>query len=98
VTQLGWVGVWLLIAGGLAILIEVTVMAVWGVAVGRRSRILAARLETERTLIEADLAKLRVAIEEMERLWRPYHKTLRFLRNPLVIALLQSYRRRAVAR
>jgi hypothetical protein len=98
VTQLGWVGVWLLIAGGLAILIEVTVMAVWGVAVGRRSRILAARLETERTLIEADLAKLRLAIEEMERLWRPYHKTLRFLRNPLVIALLQSYRRRAAAR
>jgi hypothetical protein len=98
VTQLGWVGVWLLIAGGLAILIEVTVMAVWGVAVGRRSRILAARLETERNLIEADLAKLRLAIEEMERLWRPYHRTLRFLRNPLVIALLQSYRRRAAAR
>lgn len=97
-TRLGWVGVWLLVAGGLAILIEVTVMAVWSVAVGRRSRILAARLETERTLIEADLAKLRLAIEEMERLWRPYHKTLRFLRNPLVIALLQSYRRRAAAR
>jgi hypothetical protein len=98
VTQPGWVGVWLLVAGSLAILIEAVVVAVWGVAFGKRAQILAARLETERNLIESDLAKLRLAIEEMERLWRPYHRTLRFLRNPLVIALLQSYRRRAAAR
>ena len=97
-TQLGWIGVWLLVAGGLAILIETVVVAVWGAALGKRARIVAARLETERSMIESDLAKLRLAIEEMERLWRPYHKTLRFLRNPLVIALLQSYWRRAGAR
>jgi hypothetical protein len=98
VTRLGWIGVWLLVAGGLAILIEAVVMAVWGLALGKRARILASQLQTERDLIESDLAKLRLAIEEMERLWRPYHKTLRFLRNPLVIALLQSYRRRAAVR
>ncbi|HEV2036542.1 MAG TPA: hypothetical protein VGU71_20515 [Candidatus Dormibacteraeota bacterium] len=97
-TQLGWIGVWLLVAGGVAILIEAVVMTFWGLALGRRARILAARLETERQLIESDFAKLRLAIAEMERLWRPYHRTLRFLRNPLVIALLQSYRRRAAAR
>jgi hypothetical protein len=98
VTELGWIGVWLLVAAGVAILVEAIVLAVWGVAMGKRARLLAERLETERELIEADLAKLRLAIEEMRRLWQPYRKTLRWLRNPLVIALLQSYRRRAAAR
>ncbi len=97
-TQLGWIGVWLLAAGGLAILVEVTVMAVWGAALGERTRLLAVRLEFERGLLESDLEQLRHAIEETERLWRPYRRTLRWLRNPLLIALLQSYRRRAAAR
>lgn len=97
-TQLGWIGVWLLVVGGLAILIEMVVLAVWGVAMGKRARLLAEHLEAEREVIESDLAKLRLALEEMRRLWQPYHKTLRWLRNPLIIALLQSYRRRAAAR
>jgi hypothetical protein len=94
VTELGWIGVWLLVAGGVAIVVEMVVLAVWGVAMGKRARTLADRLEAERGQIESDLAKLRLAIEEMRRLWQPYRKTLRWLRNPLVIALLQSYRRR----
>jgi hypothetical protein len=98
VTELGWIGVWLLVAGGVAILVEMVVLAVWGVAMGKRARTLADRLEADHGQIESDLAKLRLAIEEMRRLWQPYHKTLRWLRNPLVIALLQSYRRRAAAR
>ena len=97
-TQLGWIGVWLLVAAGLAILIEMILVAVWGVAVGKRARLLAEALETERGLIESDLQRLRLAIEETERLWKPYHRALRWLRHPLVIALLQSYRRRAAAR
>jgi hypothetical protein len=98
VTQLGWIGVWLLVAAALAILIELTLMAVWGLAIGKRARLLSEGLEKERGLIESDLQRLRLAIEETERLWRPYRKALRWLRHPLVIALLQSYRRRAMAR
>jgi hypothetical protein len=98
VTQLGWVGVWLLVAAGLAILIELTLMAVWGVAIGKRAQMLNQLLETERGLIESDLKRLRLAIEETQRLWQPYRKALRWLRHPLVIALLQSYRKRAAAR
>ena len=97
-TQLGWVGVWLLVAAGLAILIELTLMAVWGVAIGKRAQMLNQLLETERGLIESDLKRLRLAIEETQRLWQPYRKALRWLRHPLVIALLQSYRKRAAAR
>lgn len=97
-TQLGWIGVWLLVAAGLAILLELTLMAVWGLAVGKRAQLLAEGLETERGLIESDLQRLRLAVAETERLWQPYRKALRWLRHPLVIALLQSYRRRATAR
>ncbi len=97
-TELGWIGVWLLVASGLAIVVEAGVMAVWGVAAGRRARQLVGRLEAERGLIEADLAKLRLAIEETRRLWEPYRKTLRWLRHPLIIALVQSYRRRVAVR
>jgi hypothetical protein len=98
VTQLGWVGVWLLVAAGLAILIELTLMAIWGVAIGKRAQMLNQLLETERGLIESDLKRLRLAIVETQRLWQPYRKALRWLRHPLVIALLQSYRKRAAAR
>jgi hypothetical protein len=98
VTQLGWIGVWLLVAAGLTILLELILMAVWGLAIGKRARLLAQGLEKERGLIESDLQRLRLAIEETQRLWRPYRTALRWLRHPLVIALLQSYRRRATAR
>jgi hypothetical protein len=98
VSELGWIGVWLLVIGGLAILVEMVVMAVWGMTMGKHAIVLAERLAEEGDVIESDLAKLRLALEEMRRLWQPYHKTLRWLRNPLVIALLQSYRRRAAAR
>ncbi len=64
---LGKIGVWLLVAGGIGILVEMVLMAVWGVALGRR-------------------------------LWRPYRRALRWLRHPLVLALLGSYRRRMAAR
>lgn len=97
-TQLGWIGVWLLVAAGLAILLELTLMAVWSLAIGKRARLLSEGLEAERGLIESDLQRLRLAIEETQRLWQPYRKALRWLRHPLVVALLQSYRRRAAAR
>jgi len=98
VTTIGWVGVGLLVAAGVAILIESVVAAWWGMTVARRALILSQRLETEWGLVESDLEKLRLAMEETKRLWRPYRIALRWVQNPLLIALLGSYRRRRLVR
>lgn len=93
------IGVWLLVVSIVAIVLEGVVTAVWAVSLARRSVALSERLESERTLIEADLERLRAAIEEVKRLWLPYRRILRWVRHPLAIALLESYaRRRAGAR
>ena len=98
-TLLGWIGVWLLVAGAVAIVVEGVVAVVWGVGLARRTRALSQQMETERGLIEADLERLREAVDETTRLWRPYERALRWLRHPLTIALLESFaRRRAAAR
>jgi hypothetical protein len=93
------IGVWLLVGSVVAIVLEGVVAAVWGAALARRSVALSERVQSERVLIEADLERLRAAIEEAGRLWRPYRRVLRWVRHPLVVALLESYaRRRAGAR
>ncbi|MDQ6877865.1 MAG: hypothetical protein M3082_09230 [Candidatus Dormibacteraeota bacterium] len=97
-TTLGWVGVGLLVVAGLAVVVELILAAVWGVAVARRSMKLSERLQAERGMLNADMERLRLSIEEMKRLWRPYRTLLRWLRHPLTIALLQSYRRRGMVR
>jgi hypothetical protein len=98
VTTLGWVGIGLLVAAGLAIVVEGALAAVWGAAVAKRALKLSELLNTERGLLESDLEKLRLAMEETRRLWRPYSVALRWLGHPLTIALLQSYRRRWLVR
>jgi hypothetical protein len=95
---LGTIGIWLLVAGGLAIVVELALVAIWGLALGRRARALSERIESERSQMRADVETLRQAIDEMKVLWRPYRRVLRWLRHPLVIALLSSYRRRMAAR
>jgi hypothetical protein len=90
----GWVGVWLLVAGAVAIVIEGVLAAVWALAVGKRTRVLAERLQAEQTMLEEDVRRLRLALQEMELLWQPYGRALRWLRHPLIVALLQSYARR----
>jgi hypothetical protein len=97
VTPIGWVGVWLLVASVVAIMVEGAVAAIWAMSMVKRSRALSERLEVERGLIEADIARLRAAIEETSRLWAPYGRILRWVRHPLVIALLESYGRRRLA-
>jgi hypothetical protein len=97
VTQLGWIGVWLLVAGAVVIVAEAVLVVVWGMAVARRSRALQERLETERALIEADVHRLKAALEETDRLWKPYRRALRVLNHPLVIALIGSFARRRAA-
>ena len=93
------IGVWLLVVSVAAIVVEGVVAAVWGVSLAKPSVALSERVQSERALIEADLERLRAAIEETKRLWRPYRRILKWVRHPLAIALLQSYaRRRAGAR
>lgn len=93
------IGVWLLVVSAAAIVVEGVLAAVWAASLGKRSRALSEAVESQRALIEDDLARLRAAVEETRRLWRPYERILRWGRHPLVIALLQSLaRRRARAR
>jgi len=99
VDTIGWIGVWLLVVCVVAIVVEGVVVALWSVAMAKRTTVLSEQLQTERGLIEEDVKRLRAAIEETTRLWKPYRRALRWLRHPITIALLQSYsRRRAVIR
>jgi hypothetical protein len=93
-TLIGWIGVWLLAVSAVAFVVEGLLAAVWGMAMAKRSRALAELIQTERGLVEADIARLRAALEDTKRLWRPYRRALRWLRHPLAIALLRSLARR----
>jgi len=80
----------------LAIVIEGVLAAVWSMRVAKAAELLSQRIESEKAQIDADLARLRAALEEMQRLWQPYRRLLRWLQHPLVIALLASFRRRRI--
>jgi hypothetical protein len=67
---------------------------VWSWKVAKRARELSERLAAERMELQADLARLRAALEETKVLWRPYGRILKWARHPLAIALLESYARR----
>lgn len=98
-SDLAWIGVWLLVVSVAAIVVEGALAGVWSWRMSSRALALSERMATERALLDADLAKLRAALEETQRLWQPYRRVLRWLRHPLVVALMQSYaRRRASAR
>jgi hypothetical protein len=93
------IGVWLLVVSAVAIVVEGVLAAVWAASLVKRSRALSDAIESQRALIEADLERLRAAVEQTKRLWRPYERILRWVRHPLAIALLESLaRRRARAR
>jgi hypothetical protein len=98
VTPMAWYGVWLLAGSAALIVVELALMGIWGFQLSRRARALTKVVEGERTLIQADMARLRAALEETRVLRRPYARILRWLRHPLVIALIGSYRRRWAAR
>jgi hypothetical protein len=98
VRDIGSGGAWLLAGSGVVIVIEGVVAGVWTTRLARRARVLAQRIETERGLLQADVERLQLALEETRRLWQPYRRILRFLRHPLVAALVGSYRRRWAAR
>ena len=88
------VGPWLLVLGAAVIVVEGTVASVWTVRLARQGRALTAMLERERGLVQADVSRLRETLEETRRLWEPWRRALRWLRHPLVAALLASFWRR----
>src|SRR2546422_3035832 len=99
VTDLGWIGVWLLLLGVLAIVLQGVFAAIWTARIVKRSRALRGALASEQAKLQAESARLQAALVEMDLLWRPYRRLLGWLRHPIGIALLQSFaRRRAAAR
>jgi hypothetical protein len=90
----GSIGVWLLVVSVVAIVLEMVLAALWSWKVAKRARELSERLAAERMELQADLARLRAALEETKVLWRPYGRILKWARHPLAIALLESYARR----
>lgn len=98
-SDLGWIGIWLLVIGSAAVLVELALMGIWTARLARRSRTLSERLMADQARLRADVERLQGSIAETQALWQPYRRLLRWLRHPIAIALLQSYaRRRAAAR
>jgi len=95
---LGTIGIWLLVAAGLVLILELVLIAVWGAAMSRRMLALNQSIASQRAEIQADLERLRRAIEETRVLWQPYRRILRTLNHPLVLAVFASVRRRRAAR
>lgn len=95
--ELAELGIGLLIAGVLAIVVEGVLAAVWTARLARRARALSDRMTAAQAQLQADVARVQAALAEMEQLWQPYARLLRWLRHPIVIALMQSFARRVAA-
>jgi hypothetical protein len=97
--DLSWIGIWLLVIGVIFIVVELTLAGIWSVRIVNSARALSKGLTSEQARLQADVERLRGAMADMQVLWRPYGRALRWLRHPVAIALLQSLaRRRAPAR
>ncbi len=97
--DLGWIGVWLLVFGAAVILVELILAGIWSVRIANRSRVLRARLMPEQAQLRSAVERMNASLVEMQFLWQPYRRLLRWLGHPLTIALMQSFaRRRAAAR
>jgi hypothetical protein len=95
--DLGVVGIWVLVGSLVAIVVEGVLAAAWSLRIARKAGALNARLAEERGRLQSDVERLRRALAEMEVLWQPYGRALRWLRHPITVALLQSYARRRTA-
>jgi hypothetical protein len=93
----GSIGVWLLVIGAVAVVVEGALAGLWSFGLARRAQELRGRLVEEQERLQVDVERLRLAIAETETLWQPYARLLRWLRHPIVIALIQSYARRRAA-
>jgi hypothetical protein len=95
----GLIGIYLLIVCAVAIVVEMALGAFWSFRIAGHANTLNERLTSERANLEAEVERLRMALDETIVLWRPYKRLLWWLQHPLAIALVQSFmRRRAAAR
>jgi hypothetical protein len=98
-TDLAWLGVSLLIVCVVMIGVEFAMLGTWSWSLVKRAKLLSERLATEQVLLKSEQDQLIAQLQVTEVLWQPYGRALRWLRHPLVIALLESYAGRgAVAR
>ena len=94
--DLSWIGIWLLVGGVTAVVVELGLMGLWSLQVARKSRALAERLKGEQSRLQADVERLKASLAMTQELWQPYRRLLRWLRHPIVVAVIQSYARRRV--
>jgi hypothetical protein len=97
VSDLAWLGVTLLIVSVVMIGVEGALLGIWSWNLAKRAKLLSERLATERVLLQSDVDQLIAQLQVTAVLWQPYGRALRWLRHPLVIALLESYARRGMA-
>jgi hypothetical protein len=84
--------------GLLAILIELALIMPRAIRLTKKARTLTFLVNENLRLTNHELEILRQSQAETSALLRPYRRIARYLRNPLVLALLESYRRRRKAR
>jgi hypothetical protein len=96
--DLGWIGVWLLVISGAAVVVELAIMGAWSFRLARRSQLLSQSLMAQQAALEADAERLETSIAQMSELWKPYARLLRWLQHPIAIALIRSYAGRRAAR
>jgi hypothetical protein len=77
--------------------VEGALLGIWSWNLAKRAKLLSERLATERVLLQSDVDQLIAQLQVTAVLWQPYGRALRWLRHPLVIALLESYARRGMA-
>src|SRR5438132_14354001 len=98
-TDLGWIGVWLLVVGVLAIVPEGVFAALWTARIVKRWRALREDLASEQAKLQAESARLHRALADLEVLWQPYGRLLGWLRHPVGDGVLQCLpARRGAAR
>ncbi len=67
--DLSWIGVWLLVVGVAAIVVEGALASVWSLRVARRGVDLSGRLTLHQAQLRSDVERLRASLDEMQVLW-----------------------------
>ena len=95
----GLIGIYMLVVCAIVIVGEMVLGAFWSARIASHANALNARLLSERANLEAEVERLRMALEETRVLWQPYRRLFWWVQHPITIALMQSLmRRRATAR
>jgi hypothetical protein len=83
-----------LVAAALVVIVPAAALVPRARSVRRRARILDTRWYELRRVLKEDLGTASSQRAELLRLLRPWRRTLFWVRHPLTVALVRSYRRR----